>query len=192
MSPAPPAQYPKRPGSRNGSAPVAHGFDTVMTRAIIGITLRTLELRDLPAPAYAHDGASRGRSTCRRGDLHAHLDAHPPHPSSPHPSWHKPDLHAHLDAHPPHPSSPPPPLMAQAGAPRSTYRNYRTSTCTSFQSPDAISPCDRHQFQSAVSVGSFSRHSFSRARPGRSSQPLESKSWAPLPLRSLRCATKLS
>jgi len=174
MSPAPPAQYPKRPGSRNGSAPVAHGFDN--DSAIIGITLRTLELRDLPAPAYAHDGASRGRSTCRRGDLHAHLDAHPPspHPSSPpHPSWHKLEL-----------------------SPGSSTLHlpyiYLHVIYTSFQSPDAISPCDRHQFQSAVSVGtSFSRHSFSRARPGPSSQPSESKSWAPLPLRSLRCATKL-
>ena len=59
---------------------------------------------------------------------------------------------------PPTPHRPPTPhgtsWSSPLGAPRSTYR---TSTCTSFQSPDAISPCDRHQFQFApVSVGTVS------------------------------------
>jgi hypothetical protein len=199
MARCPPPLLPNIP---NGRAPgtearpwpvahaCAHGFENVMTRHNRNYVTNSVELRDLPAPAYAQDGATRGRSTCRQATSTLISTLIPPTP-------HRPPT--------PHGTSWSSPL----GAPRSTYR---TSTCTSFQSPDAISPCDWHQFQSAVSVGtsfsrqfqsapvsvgtvsvgSFSRRSFSRARPGRSSQPLESKSWAPLPLRSRqtrRCRT---
>ena len=136
MSPAPPAQYPKRPGSRNGSAPVAHGFE---------LSIMTRHNRNYVTNTRVAGPAGSGVRPRRRLSREVYLPARRPPRSSRRSS--PPTPHRPPTTHGTSWSSP-------LGAPRSTYR---TSTCTSFQSPDAISPCDRHQFQSApVSVGTVS------------------------------------